>query len=436
MKIALIEHAGSERPVNKDQMGGLGLVTTVGTGFRARLIQGRIRRRVPILALGYAAALCARHGHEVEVISDGRPADADVVILYSSIVESSHEVAYARRARAAGQSVVVVGPFATQVPDLYLPVANAVVLGEPEAVLDDFAKRGIVPEGAVESPQTADLDSLPFPCWDRFPLRSYSYYPVLPERPFVTLQGSRGCSFTCSYCPYVAYHGGIRARSVASVVAEIDHQRERHGIRAFYFRDPLFTHDQAWVRTFARALAERPRDVVWGCETRMELLDEALVDQLYDVGLRAINTGVESADPKVLESADRRNAFRKVERMIAHCERRGIRVVAFYVLGLPSDDRQSVRATMAYARGLNTFGAKFHLSTPFPGTPFYEQMRSRIVEPDWERFDSSTPVFDHPQLPTTELEALREEAYVSYYLRPAYFLKHVGSVLSVWWKGR
>ncbi|MBI4355765.1 MAG: radical SAM protein [Candidatus Omnitrophica bacterium] len=438
MKIALIERIDARRRVNKDQMGGYGIGFAVSRDPVGRFIAWNKRRRnVPVLALGYLAAIFRQAGHEIEVISDGRlPDGADLTLIYASIVECHGEIAYARRVKAATRSHVgFVGPFASQKPELFLDAADFLIQGEPEAAARRLA-RGELPRGVAESPQLQDLDSLPYPAWDAFPLADYSYYPLILDRPFVSVQGSRGCDFLCSYCPYAAYYGKVRQRSVEHVLGELRHLVERYGVRGIEFRDPLFTVNRAWVVAFAQALRQAKLPIRWGCETRMDLLDAELIDLLYAAGMRSINCGVESASPEVLKSARRTMSFPKLEQEIRNCERKGIRVAAFYVLGLPADTTASIRETLRYAGQLNTYVAQFHINTPFPGTQMYEQLRNQIVETNWERFDSFTPVFRHPNLSSDELVGLRREAFVSYYFRPAYLRKHrsgLAQVVGSWW---
>ncbi len=433
MKVAFVERISS-RPVNKDQMGGYGVENRFGTGLRARLLEAQCRRNVPVLALGYAAAIFAKHGHEIEVISDGRMPDADLVIIYSSIVEARTEVLFAKKVKERIRARVgFIGPFASQVPDYYMGVADFIIEGEAEAALERIA-RGEIPRGRVKSAAPRNLDELPFPNWDPFPLDSYSYYPLILSKPFVTIQGSRGCSFTCRYCPYVAYYGNVRFRTVGNIISEIAWLRDRYHLRGTYFRDPLFGANREWLKELVEALARVNSGIEWGCETRLELLDEDLIDRMYGAGLRSINCGIESSDNGVLKQSDRRNLFQKVERIIDHCHKKGIRVIAFYVLGLLGDSQETVRQTIAYAKRLNTFAAKFTINTPYPGTPLFEEVEPLIVERDWERFNSCTPVFRHPVLSAEDLLALKERAYTEYYFRASYLMKNAWLLSRSWWK--
>ena len=90
---------------------------------------------------------------------------------------------------------------------------------------------------------------------------------------------------------------------------------------------------------------------------------------------------------------------------------------------MPNDTKETIKNTINYAKKLNTHVAQFFISTPFPGTEFYEQVKDKIYA-DWESFDSFTPTFMHKNLTPTELLKLKESAYTQYYFRPGYLFKY------------
>jgi len=117
------------------------------------------------------------------------------------------------------------------------------------------------------------------------------------------------------------------------------------------------------------------------------------------------------------------------ERLLAHCDRRGIGVVAFYILGLPTDTEESIAATIEYATELNTVGAQFTIATPYPGTGFFDSASAegRLLTEDWDRYDIYTPVLRHDRLSSDDMLRLKSRAYHQYYFRPAWagkFMRH------------
>ncbi|KKS34866.1 MAG: Radical SAM domain protein [Parcubacteria group bacterium GW2011_GWC2_42_12] len=429
MKVVLLEVCSTRSEyINKDVMGEYGMVAQIGDSIFAKILEAAKKRSVniPVFALGYLAAILKKNGHQVEYKFNAIPLGADLVIIPSSIVDYKYEVAFARKIKKAnaGAKVGFFGPFASVRSDLYLAAADFVIVDEPEQVVDKISDHWI-PQGKVMGEKVADLDTLPFPAWDIFPLKKYSYRPLLKSRLFVTVLSSRGCTFSCSYCPYKAYYGHLRQRSAASVIEELKHLKKIYGIKSVQFRDPLFTGKKDRVNAIADGMIADNLNIKWGCETHVNCLDHELIDKLYAAGLRSINLGIESWDIEMLNKSSRLSASKaKEEEIIGYCQKKGIRVAAFYIFGWPEDTVETIKRTVDYAKKLNTIVAQFFILTPFPGTAHYRQMADDIIETDWEKFNSFTPVFKHPNLSGREFQSLKEQAFVSYYFRFSYLIKH------------
>ncbi|MDD5148719.1 MAG: radical SAM protein [Candidatus ainarchaeum sp.] len=427
MKITLLNVFSEEKHLfNKDVMGGYGESLNIGRSMRAKIIE-RLKSsgvKLPLLSFGYLAGIFEKKGFEVEFRTNSIPEDSGLVIVSSSIVDCKTELAWIERIKKETKSRVgVIGPFAGAVPDFYLKKADFVVSGEPEQFALSL-KKGEKPKGIIKSRPVAGLDSLPFPAWKFFPVKEYSYYPLVKKKPFLPIASSRGCNFQCNYCPYRAHYGNSRMRSVENTLSEIKRNVSEFGMKGMLFRDPLFTVNKKRSAEIADGIIKNKLGLEWGCETRLDCLDIPLLEKLYEAGLRSLNIGIESSDSKILESASRKPIeIKHQESMIEHCGRLGIKVSAFYILGLPDDTEKSIRRTIEYAKKLDTHIAQFFICTPFPGTEFFEETKKSIFEKDWEKFDSFTPVFRHKNLSPEQILALKEKAFQEYYFRPSYMAK-------------
>jgi anaerobic magnesium-protoporphyrin IX monomethyl ester cyclase len=421
VRIALLEIRSTRKEcINKDFMGGYGWAFHIGNSLRAKAIEyvKKAGESVPLLEFGYLAAIFKEKDHDVLVVRNEIP-EADLFLVHVSMIDYRHEIEWLERIRRERPQakIGVMGPFAGFRKDLFLPLTDFVIGGEPEAVAYRIAE-GHMPEGFVESEPIADLNSLPFPDWSQFPIHEYSYIPAIREHPFLVILSSRGCTYSCDYCPYPV-NFKWNERSPENVLDEIGRNIDEYGMKAFLFRDPLFSIKKKRARAIAEGIIERGYKIKWACETRLDLLDEDLIDTFYRSGLRVINVGVESSDVGVLKQIDRIPIpVAHQERIIRHCDKLGIRVTCFYVLGLPMDAPDKIRETIEYAKRLNTHAAMFFLATPFPGTDYYGTVKDKLLTNDFEKMDCFTPVVKHPQLTPQQLTELLEYAYKSYYYRP------------------
>ncbi|MBI4882213.1 MAG: radical SAM protein [Planctomycetes bacterium] len=425
MKVALVNASRQRGCTLKDVAGGFGTVFTVGRSLPARLLELAKQRvaALPNVTLAYLDAILSENGAEVLFLDARGPDDlaaADLYLIASSIVDCSleRELGLAAR-RRFGARVGYFGAFAAARPEYYEDAADFIVRQDVENLAPELA-RGRVPRGVVDAGFVPDLEALPFPRWERFDLRRSRYRIITRRGPTLPVLASRGCAYLCDYCPYLV-NARYRTRSATSIAREIEHLCDRYGARGISFRDPLRVFSAAEARRFAELLEERGLDVRFSMECRADLLDEETLRELHRAGLRCVEIGVETADPAVVRARGRRAPdLRQQERVIELCHRRGIRVIANYMLGLPNDTQAGMRATIRYAKRLNTVAVQFTVATPYPGTTFHDEVRERIFERDFERFNGWTNVFRHERLTPEEIHRLREWAYVSYHFRPRY----------------
>jgi anaerobic magnesium-protoporphyrin IX monomethyl ester cyclase len=434
VRIAVVSASRQKNCTLKDVAGGFGTVFTVGNSPFAKLLELAKRRiaAVPNITLAYLDSILSTEGASVQVL-DVQHLDqlipADLYLIASSIIDCSleREIGFEAK-RRFGSKIGYFGPFASTVPDFFSRSADFVVKEEIENIAPSLA-RGAIPEGIVSAGFVRDLNALPFPRWDQFDIRRFRYQIITGTGITLPMLGSRGCPYTCNYCPYLV-NSKYRVRSAESIVDEIRYLSSRYKIRGIAFRDPNLTFDKKRAHYFAELLLRHNLDIRWGMEARIDRLDPDLIQALFRSGLRSIEVGIESSNQQVLRS-NRRKAIAgaQQERIVEYCHKLGIRVIANFTLGLPDDTVEGIRNTIRYAKKLNTFAIQFTVTTPYPGTQFYETVKHAIFERDWERFNGWTSVYYHPTIPPEDLHRLREFAYVSYHLRPRYVWRFLQSTV-------
>lgn len=428
MDFLLIDHQPPGRQINRDQTGTYGSDFRVGSLLSWAL--GRLKRggvRLPVLSFSYAAAILRQAGHTVRITSDIPAQSPDVALFATVMYHWRADMEFLARFKKAHprSRVVLIGAFSQTLPELFAPVADGVIHGEVEPALFAFLNgewdfRGVFKGGP------ADPATLPVPDWDGFPVSRYAYRPVLPRGNFLTVQTSRGCAFGCQFCPYLVIQGSrMRYRDPARVEEELHLLATRHGVRSVLFRDILFTASKARTLELCQRIERLDLGLDWACETHVDTLSEDLVAAMARAGLKAVNLGIESGSPEVLGQAGKKGfTDEKLTRVLGWFESRGVRVQAFYMLGLPGDTAATMERTIALAKKLNTFSAQFCLTTPFPGTPFFEEMRDRLLHEDWSRYTGYDPVISLPGATLEEVRRAKKRAYDTYYLRPQWLLKH------------
>jgi radical SAM superfamily enzyme YgiQ (UPF0313 family) len=428
MRIVLADIKGGDGFISKD--------TVVG-GYGSRLKPfSKITRLIafvkgclhdlPSVHLAYAAALAGQAGHDVRG-SSGEMAEGDVAIVLSSLVDYRRETAWAHAMRNRGVRLGFIGLAAQNLPHLFEPAADFIIAGEPEAALRRLF-HGEVLSGVVASPQINDLDSLPFPSWERLVAPRRRHRVPFSGRPYggsLPVLASRSCPEFCTYCPH-RIQSTYRFRSVGNILDELSYLEDARGPLHIVFRDPLFSQQRDRVLELCDGIRTRQLSHTFECETRLDRLDGELLRVMHAAGLRAMSFGVESVAPATLKKVGRRPIPESHQReVLRQCRDLGVVTAAFYVIGFTEDTWDSIGATIEYAIDLGSTVAQFKILTPYPGTPLFKRMQPAIDETDWERFDGFTPTFSHPSLTHAELAFLLGNAYTRYYVRPSFVTNYL-----------
>jgi anaerobic magnesium-protoporphyrin IX monomethyl ester cyclase len=429
MRVALIETRGEKLAVNKDQAGTFGTALDAGEGLFTKILN-RVKResvRVPVVYMAYMYSIFKKENHEVHFYDKLPENNPELVIIATSTVDYKNEIKMAKEIkRKTDAKVGFIGAFATTNPDLFLQEGDFVISGEPEEATFRIAKGETEPKGVIFSELITDLDILPLPNWGEHPINEYRYYPLLKKTPFLPILSSRGCPFDCSYCPYMVLETPQwRKHSPKRVVDEIERNIKEYGMKSFVFRDPVFTLEKSRTIEICNLLIERKIDVEWVCETRIDTVDEELIDLMKKAGLKAINIGVEAFDLNLLKKMNRKPpSHEQQERVVNYAEKKGVKIMSFYVLGIPGQTKEDVEKSIEYSKYLNTSFAQFTIAQPYPGTKFYDDVKDKVeINEEWQKMTGYQPLIKLEHFTTKEILHIKERAFREYYLRLNWILK-------------
>jgi anaerobic magnesium-protoporphyrin IX monomethyl ester cyclase len=429
LKITIMDQLDSDHYVNRDQMGGLGIGSIKSQYFFAKII-GRMKRNmicVPNMVNHQVVACAKVNGNQVAVASSlaGIPRDSDVVVIPNSMVACNAECKFALQVRQSfpNAKIIFIGMFGTIYPEKFLPYSDVVISGEPEAYFLRLKTKIDVGEGLVESERIEDLDSLPFPDWESFDIKKYSYKPILRKYPMVTMVTSRSCVYSCAYCPYPLSYGKLRKRSVDKVIEEIINLKEILGVRSIVFRDPLFTFSKLRSAELFKKMIDARVDMQWVCETRFDHLDKDLIDLGVEAGMKGINVGVETGNLDVLKSVNRKFIkFDQQKKMVDYLRKKNVWVTGFYILGHDSDTEDTMEQTFKFSKYLNTPIAQFTINTPIPHAPEFKAMEDKLLSSNPEEYTFFNPVFKTAHLSPGQIVRKLNSSLSRDYFRPDYFV--------------
>ncbi len=250
-----------------------------------------------------------------------------------------------------------------------------------------------------------NLDSVPFPRYDKFELKRY----ILEE---ILLISSRGCPFNCIYCPVgLAIGKTLRVRSARNIVDEIEYWYNR-GYRRFNFGDDNFTFFKDRVYEICAELIRRglkELDLRCGNGVRADKVDRDLLQKMKEVGFTYIGLGVEGGNNRVLQRIRKNETIEEIEETIRDACQLGYDVTLFFLAGSPGETWSDIKDSANLAQRYPVMDARFYNIVPYPGTELFEWLKKNnlLLRPPEAYLNDATafshsPIFETPELPAPE----------------------------------
>jgi radical SAM superfamily enzyme YgiQ (UPF0313 family) len=373
------------------------------------------------LGLGYIAATLKAAGHEVRALNlnhrEGRV--DDLVRLhfqeqgpFQMVCAGGLSTAFGRvksiveavRSAAPSVRIVLGGGLVSSEPELIFQALKPdyIVVGEGEDTIRELAAvlardgdpasvHGIgyrSPTGAclLTPPRDpiADLDALPWPDFEAFEFGTYLdhlkpsdqyFYDIFDEPRVYPIVTSRSCPFNCTFC-FHPLGKKYRQRSLSGVMDELRAQVLRYRLNIVAIYDELFSSDRARVEVFceqfARLRAEVGWDVRWGCQMRVDRLDDRLLATMKEAGCYMVSYGFESYSPAVLKSLKKYITPEQIRRALEITQRHGISIQANFIFGDRAETAATARETLDFWKQHVHAGIQLGFINPYPGTELYE----------------------------------------------------------------
>lgn len=330
------------------------------------------------------------------VVSTGSSASANATAPYSLSLEL---VRLAKK--RLGKPVAVAGIIATSYYEEFLKAgADFVVLGEPEKTMVGLAEKLEKNEEDLTSldgiaysedgktkvmPKTTfidNLDSLPFPAFDLFPLKNYwalgyAHGPI--KGRYLPLLTSRGCPYGCAFCavPKMSQRKW-RARTPENVVDEMEFNVKNYGVIDFHLEDYNPTFDKERTREICKEILRRGLKVTWklAAGSKAERLDEELLEWMAKAGCDYISISPESGSPRVLKLMHKPFDYEHGVKVVRKMHKLGVKSQACFVLGFPGETDEDLAMTKSYIRRLALAGLDeiaLFIMTPLPGSEAMEK---------------------------------------------------------------
>ncbi len=388
--------------------------------MRILLINPAIRlseppRHIPF-GLATIASVLRDEGHSIDVLDLNalRPSDAEIekkVALndrYDMIATGGLITLYSRlkwlvpklRHHNPTTPIVLGGGVVSTHPDLLLSKtpADIAVIGEGERTMSDLTntlERG----NALESvkgiayktnkrhikttpprPLIANLDDIPFPAYDLFPMDIYlhnvGHATSVLKSTEMSLITCRGCPYSCHFC--YGIFGRVRNRSIDNVVAEIQFLEEQYSPETYLILDEIFTTSQKRVKEFYQKTRAEGLDLIFSCYGRVNIMNSDILKTLKKSGCYSVGYGIESGSQTILDNMNKRVTVDQAKHAIRLTRKHRMMPRATFMIGYPGETEETLNETVAFCQELN-LSAEFFITTAYPGTQLYKDYEEAIL---------------------------------------------------------
>jgi radical SAM superfamily enzyme YgiQ (UPF0313 family) len=154
--------------------------------------------------------------------------------------------------------------------------------------------------------------------------------------------------------------------------------------------------------------ALRPLNKIWSAAVTIDVTDDpSLIRNMALAGCTGVFIGFESLSDENLADAHKKTPKTSdYARRVRILHDYGIQVNGSFVLGFDHDRKDSFARTAEWIEENRLECATFHILTPYPATPLFQQMEAqgRILHRDWTLYDTGHAVFQPKHMTPEELE--------------------------------
>jgi len=195
-----------------------------------------------------------------------------------------------------------------------------------------------------------------------------------------TVISNRGCRGRCAFCS--VHHltgGGVRSRSIQSVVDEIEKLKYKYNINHIvWLDDDLFFDSKRAIQLF-REITKRNLNITWDASNGIIVSSVANCPELIDVAVESgcigMFFGIESGNPEIIRRMHKPSSVKhclKVAEIMKKYPQ--IFTRGFLIIGFPKETLGQIYDTVNLALEMSLDWYIVSLLTPLPSTELYDSM--------------------------------------------------------------
>ena len=275
-------------------------------------------------------------------------------------------------------------------------------------------------------PLIRDLDTLPMPAYDLLPMELYGTSKYLFSPGGATIQHSRGCTLSCSFCAWwtmmatrkededgnAVLTPRWRTFSVERHVEEVELLVKEYGKRCMMYVDESWNINPKFNLGFSEEIVRRGLDIRWFGFMRADAMlrdhETGVLGKMVESGMAHVCIGVERAEDTDLQNWNKHRYSQSSTRRVFDILKTHHPTVfrqGTFIVGVRDETPDTMWHQAKLARELDLDYPAFHPVTPVPGTKVFEEAKANnwIELDDFKYFDWMTPIMSSKYMNRDEI---------------------------------
>jgi radical SAM superfamily enzyme YgiQ (UPF0313 family) len=241
----------------------------------------------------------------------------------------------------------------------------------------------IVPQELLEQ----DLPGVAYdlmPSLDQYRTSTWHTNFIGDTSPFASIYTSLGCFSKCSFCMINIINKTSNDPNLTSdafnifrywspefTIKQLEYLSDQ-GVKHLKIADEMFVYKPKHFMTLCNLIIERGLDFNIWAYSRVDTARPKYLETLRSAGVRHLALGIESANQTVRQEIDK-GRFKEVSirEVVGEIVKNDIGVGGNFILGLPTDNYETMQQTMNLAFELDLANMNVYCSTALPGSPLY-----------------------------------------------------------------
>lgn len=261
---------------------------------------------------------------------------------------------------------------------------------------------------------------------------------------FLTLEGGRGCPFSCTFCSTQKFWGNIFAvKPVDMLISELQHYNNRYGVSKFSISHDLFTANRQYILSFCEKVCLLPFKIEWGCSSRLDVLDSELIAAMIQSGCTDIYIGVESGSPRIQRLISKNLDVDQLGDKLSLLLQGRIACILSFIYGYPFEEEEDTELTLRKIYEAKKIESsiscaslviQFHRLTFLPGTAIADECYDEL---EFEGINTMSYFDEDVEIPSPirDMMLQNKRGFLNCYNLPRNmnkFYNHLGDFVCLW----